>query len=440
METAITVIIFVLLVSGIAVPYWVKVGRARRDASAKFEKNQRMGITAPVTLHPQFDLTSCIGCAACVRSCPEHVLGIVQGKPAIINGAKCVGHALCAEACPVGAITMGFGTPRQGMEIPYYGDNYETNVSGLYIVGELGGVGLIKNAVAQGTTAIEHAAKNRARGVDELDVVIVGAGPAGLAAALACHARNLRYVVLEQEEVGGTILHYPRQKLVLTQPVELPLYGKLKFSEITKENLLKIWLEIVGKFELHIKTGHKVESVDKANGLFVVKTKSETFRSANVLLALGRRGSPRKLGVPGENLPKVMYRLIEAETYKKKHLLVVGGGDSAVEAAVGLATQVGNVVTLSYRKAEFVRLKEKNEIRVKEYMDKGLIRAIFSSEVREIATDHVVVQEARNVMHNIPNEFVFVFAGGELPTELLKRSGVKLRTAEVERAEIAAAA
>ncbi len=435
METIYTTLIFLVLLTGIALPYWRKVSRQRGDAAQKFDKNQRMGIHAPVTLHPQFDLTNCIGCAACVRSCPEHVLGIVRGKPAIINGAKCVGHALCADACPVDAITMGFGTPRQGMEIPFYDDTYETNVDGLYIIGELGGVGLIKNAVVQGTMAIEHAAKKRARGVDELDVVIVGAGPAGLSAALAAHARNLRYVVLEQDEIGGTILHYPRQKLVLTRPVELPLYGRLKFSEITKENLLTIWLEIVGKFDLNVKTGHKVESVNKLDNHFVVKTISGTFRTANVLLALGRRGSPRKLGVQGENLSKVMYRLIEAESYKRRHVLIVGGGDSAVEAAVGLGTQIGNTVTISYRKPEFVRLKEKNEIRIQEYIEKGLIRTIFDSEVTDIKPDSVVVRESGKIMHNIPNEFVFVFAGGELPTKLLKESGVKLRTSEIEQAE-----
>jgi putative YpdA family bacillithiol system oxidoreductase len=439
METIYTSLIFLILVGFIAVPYWRRVARQHRDAAQKFEKSRRMGIAPPVTLHPHFDLTNCIGCANCVRACPEHVLGIVEGKPVIINGTKCVGHGLCADVCPVGAITLGFGTPRQGMEIPYYDDNFQTNVEGLYIVGELGGIGLIKNAVTQGIKALEHiASTRRSKRLADFDVVIVGAGPAGLAAALAAHAKGMRYVVLEQDEIGGAILHYPRQKLVLTNPVELPLYGKLKVSEISKEELLAIWQDIVGRFRLNILTGQKVETIHTLNDHFIVKTQSAEYRSTNVMLALGRRGSPRKLGVPGEHLTKVMYRLIEAETYKHKHILVVGGGDSAVEAAVGLASQVGNVVTLSYRKEEFVRLKEKNEMKVKHFIESGKLKAIFSSQVVEIRPETVIVQEAGNIIHNLRNDFVFIFAGGEMPTELLKRCGIKMRPVEVE-AQAAAA-
>jgi len=433
METLYTVLIFFLLLVVIAVPYWRRVARHRKDAAAKHEKNARAGILKPVTLHPHIDLTGCIGCASCVRACPESVLGIVGGRAAIINGLKCIGHSLCADVCPVGAITLGFGTPTQGMEIPFYDESYETNVGGVYVIGELGGVGLIRNAVAHALKAVDDVVrKNRKRPPDGYDVAIVGAGPAGLTAALACQAKNLRYVVLEQDQVGGTVLHYPRQKLVLTQPVELPLYGKIKMSEISKENLLAIWIEIVERFKLNIRTHHKVESIDAVGGGFAINAGGNTFVAGSVLLALGRRGSPRKLGVPGEHLPKVMYRLIEAESYKKKNILVVGGGDSAVEAAIGLASQSGNTVSVSYRREEFVRLKEENEARVKNFIASGKIATIFNSRVSEINADHVVIQESGNILHNLPNDFAFVFAGGELPTELLKRCGVKLRTSEVD--------
>lgn len=439
METLLTSVVFLVLVGLIAVPYWRKLSQSHREAEEKYEKSRRLGITPPVTLHPHFDLTNCIGCANCVRACPEHVLGIVQGKPAIIQGPKCVGHGLCADVCPVGAIRLAFGTPRQGMEIPFYDENFQTNVEGLYIVGELGGIGLIKNAVSQGIKAVEHIASTRrtARASD-FDVAIVGAGPAGLAAALAAQAKRMRYIVLEQDEIGGAVLHYPRQKLVLTNPVHLPLYGKLKVSEISKEELLVIWKDIVNRFALNIHTHQKVESLMDVGGYFLVKTQQGEFRAANVMLALGRRGSPRKLGVPGEELSKVMYRLIEAESYKHKHILVVGGGDSAVEAAIGLASQVGNVVTLSYRKEEFVRLKEKNEHKVKEVIESNRLRAIFSSQVVEIRPDAVIVQEAGKVVHALRNDFVFIFAGGELPTELLKRCGIKMRPLEIEAQAVAA--
>lgn len=433
MESLLTLVIFVVLVSAVALPYWFRVVRHKKEAVRIYEKNLKAGTLNPVTLHPEIDVAICIGCAGCVRACPEDVLGIVGGHAAILSGSKCIGHALCADVCPVGGITMQFGTPRQGMEIPWYNDNYESNIKGLYIVGELGGVGLIKNAVSQGLKAINDLTqKNRSGPSNGYDVVIVGAGPAGIAAALACKANNLRYAVLEQGDIGGTVLHYPRQKLVLTSPVELPLYGRLKVSEIRKEELLEIWKEIIGKFSLNILTEHKVESIEKTGEAFAVRVKGASFLAGTVLLAIGRRGSPRKLGVPGEELPKVMYRLIEAETYQQKHLLVVGGGDSAIEAAVGLASQKGNVVTISYRKEDFVRLKEKNEKRIREFMESGKIKTIFNSQVVEIKPECVLVQEGKKIIHNLQNDFLFVFAGGELPTELLKRIGVKLRTSEVK--------
>lgn len=433
MESMVTLAIFAVLLGAIAIPYWYRVVRHKRESAKKYEKNVKAGILQPVTLHPEIDVSACIGCASCVRICPENVLGIVGGHASIISGTKCVGHSLCADVCPVGAITLQFGTPREGMEIPWYNDNHESNVEGLYIVGELSGMGLIRNATSQGLKAVNHLLRKNRRGpVNGYDVVIVGAGPAGIAAALACKANNLRYVVLEQEEIGGTVLHYPRQKLVLTSPVELPLYGKLKISEISKEELLAIWKDIIGRFSLNILTHHKVESIESSNGTFIVRANGATFISGRVLLAIGRRGSPRKLGVPGEDLPKVMYRLIEAETYKQKHILVVGGGDSAIEAAVGLASQRGNRVTISYRKDDFVRLKEKNEDRIQEFMKSGKIKTIFNSSVVEIKPEAVFVQEGNKIIHNLQNDYVFVFAGGELPTELLKRIGVKLRTSEVE--------
>jgi len=433
MESLYTAIILVILVAIVGAPRWIRAAKRKKEVISRYERNLKAGTTEPVTLHPRIELATCIGCASCVRACPEDVLGIVNGRAVVVSGTKCVGHAVCVEACPVGGITMQFGTPRQGMEIPLYDDNYESNIKGLYIVGELGGVGLIKNAVNQGLKAVNDLIQKKRRGPSNgYDVVIVGAGPAGIAAALACKANNLKYAVLEQDDIGGTVLHYPRQKLVLTSPVELPLYGKLRVSEITKEELLAIWKEIIGNYSLNILTQHKVETIDRSNDTFLIRAKGATFLAGAVLLAIGRRGSPRKLGVPGEEMPKVMYRLIEAETYKQQHLLIVGGGDSAIEAAVGLANQKGNVVTISYRKDDFVRLKEKNENRIREYIQSGKIKTIFNSQVVEIKPEFALVQEGDKIIHNLQNDFVFVFAGGELPTELLKRVGVKLRTNEVE--------
>ena len=432
MEHLYTYLIFLILLGVLAVPYWIRTAKHRRESEEKFKKYSQGGTLTPVTLHPHIALANCIGCGSCVSVCPESVLGIVNGRAAIVNGLKCVGHALCAEVCPVQAITLGFGTPKQGMEIPFYDENYQTNISGLYVVGELGGVGLIKNAVKQSIKAVEHLCTQTKVSSNEYDAVIVGAGPAGLAAALALHSMKMRYVVLEQDSIGGTIYHYPRQKLVLTSPVELPLHGTLKVSEISKEELLQMWEGIVAGFKLKILTNHKVEHLEKTQGGFVLKAGGKEWKTTKVLLALGRRGSPRKLDVKGEDLPKVAYKLIETKSYQNKHILVVGGGDSAVEATVGLASQQGNVITLSYRREGFVRLKEKNEQRIQELIKTKKITVLFGSNVGEIKEKNVLLQLQDGSKSELPNDFVFIFAGGELPTELLKKVGVRLRGSEIE--------
>lgn len=430
MESLYTYTIFFLLIAVLAVPYWIRIAKHRRDSEEKMQ-GQRTGALVPVTLHPHIDVEACIGCGSCVKVCPESVLGIVGGRAAIVHGLKCVGHALCAEVCPVGAITMGFGRPKQGEEIPWHDENFQTNIPGLYIVGELGGIGLIKNAVAHACKAIDAiGATFKQNPAHDVDVLIVGAGPAGLTAALAATERKLRYLVLEQDSIGGTIFHYPRQKLVLTSPVHVPLYGKLKFNEVSKEELLKVWQEIVCSFSLKVETQRKVESIERTNGGLRVKSGSSVWTATNVILALGRRGSPKKLGVPGEELPKTTYKLIEAESYQPKNLLVVGGGDSAVEAAVALARQKGNTVTMSYRREAFVRLKEKNEKNISELMKSKKIRVIFRSNVERITEHEAILRDDAGGEHRMANDFVFIFAGGELPIELLKSAGVRLRTSE----------
>ncbi len=433
METLYTFIVFLILVGVFAVPYWIRVVRHRREAEDKLNKSIQAGILTPVTLHPHIDLQECIGCASCVKVCPESVLGIVNGRAVVVSGLKCVGHSLCADVCPVGAITMGFGTPKQGQEIPWYDDNYQTNVPGLYIVGELGGIGLIKNAVTQATKAVNHIVEKIV--LDKkltYDVVIVGAGPAGLTAALASQEHGLRYIVLEQGSVGGTIFHYPRQKLVITAPVELPLYGKLNVSEITKEELLKMWINVIESRKIRIQINTKVDGIAKNQEGFQVSYGNSHYTAKNVVLALGRRGTPRKLDVPGEDLPKVVYQLIEAEMYSQKNILIVGGGDSAIEAAVALARQKGNTITLSYRRSEFVRLKEKNEKNLNDLLRTKKISVIFNSQLLEIRRDNVLIKEEPKQLHTISNDYIFIFAGGELPIELLKRAGVRLRTEEID--------
>jgi thioredoxin reductase (NADPH) len=430
MESLITILIFLILIAAIGIPHWRRAYRHHLQSEQAREKTVKAGLHEPATLHPRIDLLSCIGCASCVRVCPEGVLGIVSGRAAIVYGTRCIGHALCAEACPVGAITMGFGKPKQGMEIPFYDESYMSNIVGLYIVGELGGIGLIRNAIEQSKRAVEHAAQSRVRNRSQYDVAIVGAGPAGVTAALACQAKGLTHIVLEQDELGGSILHYPRQKLVLTSPVDLPMYGRLRISEINKETLLGIFSSIASRFGLNILTGQRIESIVPEAGSFALRSGNARWTADRVILAMGRRGSPRKLGVRGEDHSKVYYRLIEAESYVDKNILVVGGGDSAVEAAVGLARQKGNTVHMSYRRDAFVRLKERNEQRIHEMMRSGRVKVLFNSEVDHIGNDCVAVRKHDGSIQTLANDFVFIFAGGELPAEFLKKVGVRLRTEE----------
>lgn len=428
MEDLYTLSIFLVLIGAIAVPYWVRAAKKRREAEMAFRKSQNAGSLMPVTLHPRIELSSCIGCASCVAVCPEGVLGIVEGHAAVVNGMHCVGHALCAEMCPVGAITMQFGTPKEGQELPFYDDRYETNVQNLFVIGELGGVGLIRNAVGQAKAAVTHfASKKVPKPSGGVDVVIVGAGPAGMTAALACQASKLTYVLLEQDSIGGTIFHYPRRKLVLTQPVEVPLHGMIKASEISKEQLLETWKAIIARHGVQVQTGTKVEGLERKQDRFVVNAGGSTWNSAAVILAQGRRGSPRKLGVPGEELPKVAYRLIDAESYTNAHILVVGGGDSAIEAAVGLSRQKGNVVTLSYRRKEFVRIKERNQLNVEAAAKKGSLRLMLGTNVTSISDKEVALADEGGKEERFKNEHVFIFAGGEPPTDLLKKAGVRMR-------------
>jgi thioredoxin reductase (NADPH) len=385
----------------------------------------------PQAQHPHIDTTNCIGCAACTHVCPEgDVLAMLGGKAVIVNGYKCIGHSLCAEACPVGAITMVMASPSMGADMPRLTPQYETTIKNLFIVGELGGLALIKNAINQGRDCIDNIA-NRVNAMgarrsvpDVFDVLIVGAGPAGISASLRAIEKKLTYLAVDEGEMGGTVAKYPRQKLVMTTPVEFPTYGKFKKMELSKEELLAFWSKVLQRVDFKFRAGEKVEDIRKGeDGIFTVVTTKNQYRSHAVVLAIGKGGSPRKLGVKGEELPKVMYRLIEADHYINKKILVVGGGDSAIEAAMGLAHQVGNDVTLSYRKEAFSRIKERNAQRIEDCMRKGKLKVIFNSNPIEFK-QHSVVLDVKGNLQEIPNDSAWIFAGGEPPTAFLKKIGV----------------
>jgi thioredoxin reductase (NADPH) len=345
-ETLITVAITLLLFCVTVIPRYRRVRRAEAKAKQKFQELKVTGLNAATSVHPHIDLLRCIGCGSCASVCPEgDVIFVINGKATLVHGAKCIGHGMCAEACPVGAITLVMAPPGRSANLPILSPQFETSLPGVFVVGELGGIGLIKNAITQGRTAVEEIARRPRAAAGMLDVVVVGAGPGGLGAALTAKKNGLRFILVDQGDLGGTILQYPRQKIVMTSPVEVPLYGTLKLRETSKESLLETWEEIIRKTQLQVRTYEKVVDIQRADSGFHVVSSKATYPAKQVVLALGRRGTPRKLGVPGEGLPKVAYRLIDASSYENRDLLVVGGGDSAVEAAIGLAFQRANRVT-----------------------------------------------------------------------------------------------
>ncbi len=414
----------------------------------------------PKAQHPHIDTSHCIGCGTCTSVCPEgDVLALIAGKAVIVNGYKCIGHGLCADACPVGAITMVMASPSMGADMPVLTPEHETTLPGLFIVGELGGLALIKNAVNQGRDCIDTIKLRLAqlpadRPTEKIyDVLIVGAGPAGISASLRAIENKLSYVTLERDEVGGTVAKYPRQKLVMTSPVEFPMYGKFKKMQLSKEHLLSFWDMVLNRADFNVCTGEKVEDIKKGEeGIFSVLTTNNRYQARHVILALGRAGEPRKLGVKGEELPKVMYRLIEADHYINKQILIVGGGDSAVEAAMGLAHQAGNQVTLCYRGERFSRIKERNVKRIEDCMRAGKVKVLFETNPVEFKTESVVL-DRKGIREEIANDFVWIFAGGTPPNAFLKKIGVgfgtqdltleasrEAKAAEASRKELAQAA
>ena len=410
--------------------YAIHTSRRSSRNKKTLEKVTAEGLAEPASLHPYFDPQICVGCGACVSACPEgNVIGMIHGKADLIHPTKCIGHGACKKSCPFDAITLVFGTATRGVDIPMVKENFETNVPGIFIAGELGGMGLIRNAVEQGRQAMESIAKLKGVGKnkDRYDVVIIGAGPAGFAASLCAHEKNLRYRTIEQDSLGGTVFKFPRGKLVMTAPVKLPIIGTVKFRETQKEKLLAFWQEVEKRTNVKIHYREKMETITRDGDGFIVKTTKDEYKTRAVLLAIGRRGTPRKLGVPGEDQPKVVYSLIDPEQYRNQHVLVVGGGDAAMEAATSIAEEPGSQVILSYRSEAFSRAKDKNRQKVDKMRASGNLKVLLSSNVKDIRPDKVLIEQ-QGKMLEFPNEAVIICAGGILPTPFLKEIGIQIDT------------
>ncbi|MRD47003.1 FAD-dependent oxidoreductase [Caenimonas koreensis DSM 17982] len=401
--------------------------RRERKAAAAHEAATLAGLNEPASLHPVVNASRCIGSGGCVKACPEEALGIVNGRAVLVNAASCIGHGACRAACPVEAITLVFGTERRGVDIPTVSPDFESNVPGIFIAGELGGMGLIRKAAEQGKQAIA-AIRRRKAAPGELDVVIVGAGPAGISAGLAAKEHGLRFRLIEQEDsLGGTVSHYPRNKIAMTAPIKLALVGTVRMTAISKERLIAFWNRVVGDTALELHFRERMERVERDGDSFVVHTSAGQWRTRSVLLAIGRRGTPRTLGVAGEDLQKVVYRLVDPEQYAGMAVLVVGGGDSALEAAVAVAAQPNTRVTLSYRGAAFNRVKQANRQALDEAVREGRIDLQLETQVDAITPTEVTLRGAGQPVV-LPNEAVIVCAGGILPVALLQQMGIEFQT------------
>jgi len=410
--------------------YIRKQKRESREVSTKIEQAKEDGVYEPVSLYPVVDQRRCIKSGACIKACPEdNILGIRNGKATIINASHCIGHGACFRSCPVEAISLYIGTEKRGVDLPHINPNFETNVPGIFIAGELGGMGLIKNAVTQGREAVENIAKSIKKDSQATyDLIVVGSGPAGISATLEAKKLNLRVLTLEQDTLGGTVYTFPRAKIVMTSSMDLPLYGKVSFKETSKSQLLELWNKVLEKNSIVIQENSKVEAIKREGEVYRVDTlNGGSYTTKSVLLAIGRRGTPRKLNVPGENTEKVAYRLLEPELIKNKRIVVVGGGDSAIESALLLADQ--NKVTLSYRSNAFSRIKPKNAENINAAIKSGLIDLKLNSNIVSIEPESINYTENNpNEVLKMANDLIYIFAGGELPTQFLRKIGIEITT------------
>lgn len=421
-----------ILIAIIAVVF-LAFGAVLDDRRARVKRReQAAGIDVETVLPLLHSINDdrCIGCEACIDVCPTEVLDLVNHKVAVSRFSDCVQCEQCANSCPTQALVMyREGTTPRMLTVPELDENFQTGVPGQYLIGEVAGKPLVKNAANLGRAVIEHIRRELgAEGprADTLDVVIVGSGPSGLSAGLTCARYGLRCVILEKEHViSSTVSRYPKGKHFMAEPHDTQNVSFLPVFDASKEELVAAWQKVVEGVKLPIKLGEAVESVKRGDdAVFTVKTTVATYRARRVVLATGLRGKPRLLVVPGANLEKVQSLLDDPAEFAGRDVLVVGGGDSAVEGAIALA-QVGATVTLSYRGDGFKRCKQGNQKKLAEMTAARELTVLLESNVAEFTADAVAIKLKDGSLTTIPNQHAFVLIGADTPVAWLEANQVR---------------
>jgi thioredoxin reductase/NAD-dependent dihydropyrimidine dehydrogenase PreA subunit len=402
--------------------YWLEHARTRR----KLLELAHAADAVPSSLYPKIRNDACICTGACVQVCPEKdVLAMVYGRPKLVQPSACIGHGECVRACPVSAIELVLGSRERGVEVPVVTGTFETTVPGMYVAGEVTGMGLIHNALAQGAQAAAAALSGPASGDGEYDLVIVGAGPAGLGAALEAKRRGVKCIVLEKRAFGGAVRAYPRQKIVMTAPFDLPGYKKIQLRRTTKEALLELFESLVQRFALEIVEHAEVTAIQRGDAGFSIHASQRVLTAKRVVIAIGRRGIPRKLVVPGADQPHVVYEVADPAQHAGQPIAVLGGGDSAVELALAFAAQPKTRVMLIHRGADLNRCKPDNQRAALAARAAGRLDLFLSATVRAVTQDRIELEVARARATPLA-KLVVCCLGAELPSAWLRELGISL--------------